>query len=151
MTPVTQTTTAPDVDRQLAAALRNRGQRVTSQRLVIHRALRELDRHVSAEQVLDAVRPRLPGISLPTVYATLELLEELGTVRRVSRAHGPALFDPRPDPHHHLVCRVCGRVQDFDAPLDLDAATAAAAGQGFAPDRCELVVSGRCADCAAAG
>jgi Fe2+ or Zn2+ uptake regulation protein len=148
MKPITDTTTDPDAG--LAAELRRRGQRVTSQRLVIHRALRELDRHVTAEQVLDAVRPRLPGISLPTIYATLDLLEGLGTVRRVSGPHGPTLFDPRPDAHHHLVCRHCGRVEDFDAAVDLGAATAAAVREGFSPDRSELVVSGTCAACATA-
>lgn len=137
-----------DPDALLADELRRRGQRVTSQRLVIHRALRELDRHVTAEQVLDAVRPRLPGVSLPTVYATLDLLEELGTVRRVSGRHAPTLYDPRSEPHHHLVCRHCGRVEDFDANVDLVAAIAQARRQGFAPDRGELMVSGRCARCA---
>ena len=96
-------------DQQLSAALRERGQRVTSQRLVIHRVLRELGAHATAETVLAAVADRLPGVSLPTVYATLDLLEELGAVRRVAVPGGPALFDPRTDPHHHMVCSVCGR------------------------------------------
>lgn len=137
-------------DHELTSQLRRRGQRVTSQRLVIHRALRELGRHVSAEQVLEAVRDRLPGVSLPTVYATLDLFEELGLVRRLSRARGPALYDPRLDPHHHLVCEECGRVQDVDAALQLGAADRAARRQGFFPERSQLVISGRCADCAAA-
>jgi Fe2+ or Zn2+ uptake regulation protein len=63
--------------------LRRRGMRVTSPRLVIHRLVLERDRHVTAEEVRDAVAASLPGVSLPTVYATLELLEELGIVRRV--------------------------------------------------------------------
>ena len=71
----------------LCAALRERGQRVTPQRLTIARVVRELDTHVTAEQVLTAVSDRLPGVSLPTVYATLELLEELGSVRQIGRAH----------------------------------------------------------------
>ena len=77
--------------------------RVTPQRVVLHRALRELDRHVTADELLDAVAERLPNVSLPTIYATLDLLEELGMVRRVQRA-GTTLFDPRTEPHHHLVC-----------------------------------------------
>lgn len=133
---------------ELAAQLRERGQRVTSQRLVIHRALRELDRHATAEQVLDAVRGRLPGVSLPTVYATLELFEELGLLRRLNAGSGPGLYDPRPDPHHHLVCTGCGRVEDVDLRLDLAAADRAARRRGFVPDHSEVVVTGLCADCA---
>src|ERR671928_1933342 len=103
--------TTSDLETTFTTTLRARGQRVTSQRVVIHRALQELGRHASAEEVLDRVRDRLPGISLPTVYATLELFEELGIARRVTggrRPGGPVLYDPRPDPHHHLVCRRCG-------------------------------------------
>src|SRR5215213_611486 len=96
--------TAADLDSQLSSALRERGQRVTSQRLVIHRALREQNRHMSADEVLGEVEQRLPGLSLPTVYATLELLDELGLVRRVGPAGGRILFDSRLDEHHHAVC-----------------------------------------------
>jgi Fur family ferric uptake transcriptional regulator/Fur family peroxide stress response transcriptional regulator len=141
----------PNLDVALTEALRERGQRVTSQRVVIHRALQELGRHVSAEQVLEAVRGRLPGVSLPTVYATLDLFEELGLVRRVTggrRLGGPILYDPRVDPHHHVVCRRCGRLEDLEAPLDAAAALAAARSAGWAPDGPELVVTGLCPACA---
>jgi Fe2+ or Zn2+ uptake regulation protein len=139
-----------DPDTALIAALRRRGQRVTSQRLVIHRALRDLGRHVTAEEVLEAVDERLPGVSLPTVYATLELLEELGMVRRVSRAPYAALYDPRPELHHHLVCTRCGRIEDFDAEVDLAGAGRAARRAGYRQTRGQLVVSGVCAGCAGA-
>src|SRR3954452_2740040 len=104
------TVTTRQLDEDLGAVLRERGQRVTSQRLVIHRVLHELDAHATADDVLAAVADRLPGVSLPTVYATLELLDELGLARRVAVPGGPALYDPRTAPHHHLVCARCGRV-----------------------------------------
>ena len=134
------------VSDDLSTALRERGMRVTPQRVVLHRALRELDRHVTADELLDAVADRLPNVSLPTIYATLELLEELGMVHRVQRA-GTTLFDPRVDPHHHLVCMACGSMEDFDFTLDTDALERAAAKRGFAHERIEAVVHGRCASC----
>src|SRR5438270_11302187 len=106
--------TRPDTDAELAALLRAHGLRVTSPRLVINRVLRDRDRHVTAEETRDAVAETLPGISLPTVYATLELFEELGIVRRVQAGGGAVRYDPRIDTHHHTVCRSCGRVEDFD-------------------------------------
>ena len=121
--------------------------RVTPQRVVVHRALRELDRHVTADELLDAVTDRLPSVSLPTIYATLELLEELGMVRRVQRA-GTTLFDPRTDPHHHLICTLCGSVEDFESELDTAALEHAAAGAGFRHERVEALVHGRCRNCA---
>ena len=132
----------------LATALRERGMRVTPQRVVLHRALRELDRHVTADELLDAVGDRLPNVSLPTIYATLDLLEELGMVRRVQRA-GTTLFDPRTDSHHHLVCTVCGSIEDLDSDLDTGTLERAAAGHGLEPERIEAVVHGRCARCRA--
>jgi Fe2+ or Zn2+ uptake regulation protein len=138
-----------NVSKELTEALRGRGMRVTPQRVVVHRALLELDRHVTADELLDAVGDRLPNVSLPTIYATLELLEKLGMVRRVQRA-GTTLYDPRTDEHHHLVCTSCGSIEDLEFDLDTDALERAAARRGFERERIEAVVHGRCAACRAA-
>jgi len=134
----------------LAARLRERGQRATTQRLVMHRVLRELDRHVTAEEVLSAASDRLPGLSLPTVYATLELFADLGIVRRVPAGGSAALWDPRADPHQHFACRSCGRVLDLEVTAEARAAIAAARAAGHEPTAAEVVVTGTCAECAAA-
>jgi Fe2+ or Zn2+ uptake regulation protein len=136
------------VSEELSTALHERGMRVTPQRVLLHRALRELDRHVTADELLESVADRLPNVSLPTIYATLELLEELGMVRRVQRA-GTTLFDPRVDSHHHLICTVCGSIEDLDSALDTAALERAAAKRGFEQERIEAVVHGRCAACRA--
>ncbi|HET8672377.1 MAG TPA: Fur family transcriptional regulator [Thermoleophilaceae bacterium] len=130
--------------------LHERGQRVTPQRLVINRALRELNRHVTAEEVLEAVEDRLPNVSSPTVYSALELFEDLGLVHRVGIRQGAVLYDPRPDPHDHMVCDRCGRVEDLDAGVELDGALFRAERGGFKPKRAEVRVNGLCADCARA-
>jgi Fe2+ or Zn2+ uptake regulation protein len=134
------------VSSELETVLHDRGMRVTSQRVIVHRALRELDRHVTADELLDAVSERLPSVSLPTIYATLDLLEELGMVRRVQRA-GTTLFDPRTDSHHHLICTLCGSIEDLDSNLQTKELERAASRHGFSPERIEAVVHGRCARC----
>jgi Fe2+ or Zn2+ uptake regulation protein len=134
-------------DEQLTAVLHDRGQRVTPQRLVINRALRELDRHVTAEEVLASVADRLPNVSLPTVYSTLELFEDLGLVHRIGVSQGALLYDPRPEPHDHMVCDNCGKVEDIHAGVELEAAFARAKRGGFAPRRAEVRINGLCADC----
>jgi Fe2+ or Zn2+ uptake regulation protein len=133
----------------LAERLRERGQRATTQRLVLHRVLRELDRHVTAEEVLSAAGHRLPGLSLPTVYATLELFADLGIVRRVPAGGSAALWDPRVAPHQHFACRSCGRVLDLEVTAEARAAIAAARSAGHEPAGAEVVVTGTCAECAA--
>jgi Fe2+ or Zn2+ uptake regulation protein len=134
----------------LAALLRARGQRVTSQRLLILRELRRRAHHATAHEVWESVRRALPGTSTPTVYATLELLVELGLVRKLCFDAGTALYDARTKPHQHVVCRHCGRVEDLDVELDCDSVLAAARATGFEPDGAELVIAGSCAPCAEA-
>jgi Fe2+ or Zn2+ uptake regulation protein len=132
-----------------AAALRRAGYRVTPQRLVIHRTLVGLGRHVGAEELLAAVGRQLPNVSLPTIYSALDALEDAGLVRRVSAGQGRALYDSRPADHHHLVCRRCGAVEDLDAQVSLTGALAAAGQHGFTPDGAEVVIRGLCANCRA--
>jgi Fe2+ or Zn2+ uptake regulation protein len=133
----------------LPELLHSRGLRVTAQRVVINDALHAAGRHLTADQVRDAVQERLPGVSLPTVYATLELLEELGLVRRV---HTPTalLFDPRGDEHSHALCRRCGRVEDLDVAPPAAGALQAAEAAGFSEVAVETLVVGLCAGCATA-
>ena len=138
---------ATPTDQRLETALRAGGHRVTSQRLVLHRVLAELGRHASAEEIARASAQRLPGLSLPTVYATLELFEGLGLVRRVDAGGPAALFDPRPDPHAHFACRVCGAVTDLEDGGDPGPAEAAARAAGAEPERVDVVVRGVCAAC----
>jgi Fe2+ or Zn2+ uptake regulation protein len=146
---MTTTHTPPRDDAELADLLRERGLRATSQRVVMHRLLRNRNRHLSAEELLSEASEQLPGVSLPTVYATLELFEQLGIVRRVNGGGGTLLWDTRSDTHHHMICRNCGRIEDMETPVDLESARRSAARAGFQSDRAEVVVSGLCADCAA--
>jgi Fe2+ or Zn2+ uptake regulation protein len=134
--------------RDLVELLHSRGQRVTSQRLVILRELRRREQHATAEEIHRAVVQELPGISVPTIYATLDLFVELGLARRIE-AGGAALYDARLEPHQHAVCRRCGRVQDVDGRLNANALLSTARAAGFEPQGAELIISGLCAECAA--
>jgi Fe2+ or Zn2+ uptake regulation protein len=134
-------------DDPLALELRARGLRATPQRLVIAQLLRRQPRHVTAEELFDEARALLPGVSLPTVYATLDLLAEVGAVRPVPLPGGAAVYDSRVDRHHHVRCRRCGAVQDLDVALDDGPARASAERHGYADVDASLVVSGVCAAC----
>ena len=128
--------------------LRARDMRVTPQRLAVHAALQELGRHSTAEEVLARVHGTVPGVSLPTVYAALELLADLGLANRV-QAGRAVRFDPRTQPHHHFVCTDCGAVTDLDADVELGPALERARGLGAQASGAEVIVRGRCAACAA--
>src|SRR5881394_1178841 len=135
------------LDAELSAALRARGQRVTLPRLLVHRHLRRREGHVTPEQVHSELAPLLPSLSPATIYGTLDLLDELGFVRRVSTPRGRTVYDPRVAPHHHVICRGCGRIQDLDSGVDTAAAELAARQAGFSVDYGQLQISGVCEDC----
>jgi Fe2+ or Zn2+ uptake regulation protein len=140
-----------EIDERLITKLRERGLRVTSQRIMIHRTVCAHAQHLTAEQVLGSVSEVLPGTSLPTVYATLELLEQLGLVRRFGTGNGAVLFDSRVEPHAHTVCRRCGAIADLENTLVGEGPLARARETGFAPDHAQLVIWGLCERCAASG
>jgi Fur family peroxide stress response transcriptional regulator len=140
--------TAPAPHDDIRAALRAHGLRVTPQRLAVHTALRALARHATVEEVFDRVHGTVPGVSLPTVYAGLELLADLGLASRV-HAGRAVRYDPRADPHHHFVCEGCGAVADLDAEVDLGSALAGLRAAGVEPAGAEVLIRGRCAACAA--
>jgi Fur family transcriptional regulator, peroxide stress response regulator len=133
---------------EIRTALRARGLRVTPQRLAIHGALSALGHHATAEEVLARVHGTVPGVSLPTVYAGLELLADLGLATRV-HAGRAVRYDPRAEPHHHFVCDSCGAVADLDSEVDLGPALAGLREAGVEPGGAEVLVRGRCAVCAA--
>jgi Fur family transcriptional regulator, stress-responsive regulator len=137
------------MDADLITALRASGRRVTAPRLLVHRYLRAQDRHVTAEQVYAELAPELPSLSAATVYETLDLLDALGLIRRVSTPRGATTYDSRVDEHHHLVCRECGLIQDLDAAVDIGAAENAARAAGFAFGFAQLTVNGLCSACQA--
>ena len=143
-------TAISNIDEHLVSQLRERGMRVTPQRIVIHRELCGHSQHMTAEQVLARVSDVLPGTSLPTVYSTLELLEALGLVRRVGTGNGAVVFDSRVEPHAHTVCRGCGAMADLEGTAAPEDALTRASAAGFVPDHAQLVVWGLCPDCAAA-
>ena len=97
-------------------ACRERGLRMTHQRLEIFRALADYPGHPTAEDVYRRVHRRLPTMSLDTVYRTLTRLQEWGLIRRVQVLDNRARFDTNLSLHHHFVCTQCRRVEDFHWP-----------------------------------
>ena len=137
-----------DGQRDLIELLHARGQRVTSQRLVILRELRRRSEHATAEEIHRAVHHELPGTATPTIYATLDLFVQLGLARRIETGNA-ALYDARLEPHQHAICRRCGRVQDVDGRMNANSLLRAAGDRGFHVDGAELIISGLCQECSA--
>lgn len=92
------------------------GLKFTTQRYLVYQVMTVAKDHPSAETVWRRVRGQAPAISLDTVYRTLAAFAERGLVTRVPGDTEEGRFDGNPMPHHHLVCLVCGGIEDFSMP-----------------------------------
>jgi Fe2+ or Zn2+ uptake regulation protein len=134
-----------------ADLLRQRGLQVTAQRLAVLRTV-TVQPHITADGVAEIVRAEIGAISLQSVYDALGLLVGEGLVRRIQPAGSPARFEARVgDNHHHLICRICGRVVDVDCAVGSAPCLTASDGQGYEIDEAEVAYWGRCPDCVASG
>jgi len=95
-------------------------QRNTRQRQVILEELQKVKTHPTAAGVYEAVRQRIPKISLGTVYRNLDVLARMGLVQKLTLGGEEAHFDGDVTAHHHIRCTRCGRIDDiYGPPLDL--------------------------------
>jgi Fur family transcriptional regulator, stress-responsive regulator len=132
-----------------ADLLRQRGIQVTAQRLAVLRAV-AAQPHITADAVAEIVRAEIGAISLQSVYDALGLLVTEGLIRRIQPAGSPARFEDRVgDNHHHLICRICGRVVDVDCASGSAPCLTAMDDRGYEIDEAEVAYWGRCPDCLA--
>ena len=125
-------------------------QRNTRQRQMVLDAVRSRRDHPTAEQIFQSVRSVDAHVSRGTVDRNLNLLCENQEIFRVVMSDCDR-FDLRTDPHYHLRCVACGRVQDVDSPYDKAYDEALARKTGYQILRHRLVVEGVCPDCRRAG
>lgn len=139
-------------ERVLRQALEASGQRFTEQRAAVYRFLSSTDVHPSADEVFLAVRRNLPGISLATVYKSLETLVGCGLAVKLTYSDGSARYDGRTDPHHHARCLACGKVVDIPGDIARDHIESLRAhAHGFHVTGYRLELSGYCPACAPRG
>jgi Fe2+ or Zn2+ uptake regulation protein len=135
---------------ELAEAFRARGLKLTPQRHLLFRLLHDNTTHPSAEALFLAASEQMPGISLRTVYQTLNDLVTLGELQQIDFVPGSARFDPNLSDHQHLVCDACGAVRDVHLPLGpIGSGASGEAVVDFRIDSTTVVFHGRCGTCAA--
>lgn len=107
----------------LSDRLREKGLKVTPQRMAIYDAVVQLRNHPSAEHVVDAIKHDYPSISVGTVYKVLNVLVENGLIQRVKSDKDIMRYDAMLDHHHHLYCNASDRIEDYEDD-ELDALVA---------------------------
>lgn len=131
--------------------LRQHGVNATAQRLAVLRAVSGLP-HVTADGVAEIAENEIGTISRQAVYDTLGLLVEKGLIRRIQPVGSPARYEDRiNDNHHHLICRICGRLVDVDCAVGHAPCLTAANDMGYEIDEAEVAYWGRCPECLTEG
>lgn len=138
---------------QFRTYLRQQNLPVTQQRLAIAGVIFASDRHLSVEEVAHDVAAQGEHAGTATIYRTLDLLVKSGLVVERDFGEGFRRFEPsRGIPHHeHLLCTVCGRVDEFRDERLERMTTIIAESHGHSRQRHRLVIYGVCAECQRSG
>lgn len=139
----------PDGPANPALALSPYGaRRMTSQRRVIVRAIDELSRAFTVDELAVRARGIDSTIGTATVYRAVANLDESDWIERVGERNGSVLYARchAEEHHHHLVCTGCGRIEPAACPLDAGL-TEAAARAGFLLTDHEVTLYGLCQTC----
>jgi Fur family transcriptional regulator, ferric uptake regulator len=132
-----------------AARLHSQGYRLTPQRQLILEAVRQAGDHVTPEDVYQRVHLRDPAISRATIYRTLDFLCELRLIHALYWGGQMYYEVAGEEPHHHLICRTCGAVDQIDHMLLDDLFQAVEKKHCFTIDMDHVTLFGLCRQCRA--
>ena len=129
--------------------LRNAGLKVTLPRVKILQILESSDnKHMSAEDVYNALIEADEDVGLATVYRVLTQFEDAGLVMRHHFEGGHSVFElDSVDHHDHIVCNKCGKVEEFFDEVIENQQEKIAKKFGFKITDHSLYLYGLCADC----
>ncbi|MCI5138276.1 MAG: transcriptional repressor [Candidatus Electrothrix sp. AR1] len=94
--------------------------RLTTQRQIMLEELSKVNSHPTACELYEMVKKRLPRIGLGTVYRNLELMADSGMILKLELGGTQKRFDATTDPHYHIRCSVCGKMEDIAVDVQED-------------------------------
>jgi Fe2+ or Zn2+ uptake regulation protein len=134
-------------DLALAGKLRGAGLKATRPRLVVYRALLELEGHHSVDEIGQHLRGIGSGLPREAIFDVVEALRLAGLVLGADAGPGRALYEAGSDPHHHFVCRSCADVIDVPCAAGTTPCLDGAGDVGRV-DEAQVIYRGLCAGCA---
>lgn len=106
--------------KRLKELLEHKGLKPTLQRLkVLEYMDRHMNTHPTAEMIYEALKEEIPTISITTIYNTLSAFLENGLVSAETITGTEVRYDLTTTPHHHFLCRVCGKIIDIDVKCQI--------------------------------
>ena len=135
-----------DIEQKLISSLRDKGYKLTIQRLEIIKCLSRDLSHPGARDILQKVRKNVPRISMSTVYYTLDMMKKEGLLRELDFYDRDNRYDTNTLDHINLVCTKCGRITDFMGDMPLFS-KAVEKETGFKPASMRFEYYGYCKEC----
>jgi len=128
--------------------IRDVGLKVTVPRMKILNLLENLgEQHVSAEDVYRMLLEAGEEVGLATIYRVLTQFETAGLVERHNFEGGFSVFELNRGQHHdHIVCTICGKVEEFVDETIEKRQKQIASERGFEIGEHSLIIYGRCKD-----
>ncbi len=121
--------------------------RLTTQRQIILEELGKVTSHPTANEVYDMVRKRLPRIGLGTVYRNLELMADIGIILKLEVGGTQKRFDATIEPHYHIRCTSCNKVDDIAMEVQEQINLAAKKASNYIILGHHVEFSGICREC----
>lgn len=121
--------------------------RLTTQRQIILEELGKVTSHPTANEVYDMVRRRLPRIGLGTVYRNLELMADNGIILKLEVGGTQKRFDATVEPHYHIRCSSCGKVDDIEIEVQKQINVVAEEASNYKVLGHHIEFSGFCSSC----
>lgn len=127
--------------------LRQRGFRLTPQRLAILQIIEEDGGHLAPVTIYERAVKRLPGLTEATVYRTLDFLASNGLALVAHVGDGRLVYETAAHNHHHLICRGCGETVELEHDLLEALFETFHRRTGFEIDMCHVTFFGHCPEC----
>ena len=119
--------------------------RNTVQRQLIFDAVKDLNIHASAEQVVEYLGKKHPSIGRATVYRNLNYMSETGELLRIGSFYGTTHYAHNCHEHYHFICDSCRRI--FDVEGSISDIYERFDTEGFDITECNVSFSGLCWEC----
>ena len=132
---------------KLTRTLRSHGLKLTPQRLMIFKILEDNISHPSAEEVFKRVKKIYPTVSFTTIYKTLETLRDLGEIKELVIDEDRKHYDPNTKPHHHIICKVCKKINDVFEDFSPHIKLPDSMGSEFDVSGFQISFHGKCRNC----
>lgn len=133
--------------KETAQILREKGLKVTPQRIAVYNMLMSTTEHPNAEMIYKTLEPTNPTMSLATVYKTLDFFKQLGLVQELNVGEPSSRYDAVVKCHPHTVCKVCGKVDDLHMEELTDVTKKLVPDLDFEVECEQLILYGTCGEC----